>query len=319
MWLLFLEDKFISLPVHLIIYWCPLCAWHTVQRQRGKGKFFPEQTEKVRLRDEQFSLHPIASGYCVISSPEQGSKWKGMGGGGGGQGDTTGEETNALSPAGQFPWSPRAVGPRGAWGEGSPSFLLEACWKPAALRAPGASSAGVGPSRARGSRGGSARRPNPPRLCGVPRLPGVEALLSVSGWESNYYVEKDLILQHTPSLFLIQAGSSLRDSPCGTPSPRLHMHTYLHSGSPTLTRIHRGPYVQKYVCSQDNTGTPTQDSISIFMHSQDLTHYLCHPPTGTHPHADRLPLSHSKGFVWARIRHHLPVEAHTFRINNTPL
>lgn len=153
------------------------------------------------MNDERFSLHPIASGHCVIFSPEPGSNGKGWGTGVGVGGYTTGEkETNALSPAGQFPWSPRAVGPRGAWGEGSPSFLPEACWKPAALRVPGASSAGVGPSRARGSRGGSARRPNPPRLCGVPRLPGVEALLSVWGRESNYYVEKDLSLQHTPSL-----------------------------------------------------------------------------------------------------------------------
>lgn len=40
-------------------------------------------------------------------------------------------------------------------------------------------------------------------------------------------------------------------------------------------------YVQKYMCSQDNTCTPTQDSISTLVHSQDFTHYL----SVTHPQA----------------------------------
>lgn len=121
-----------------------------------------------------------------------------------GAGSTTGEKReDASSWASPFPSGElgRAVGPRGAWGEGAPDFLPEASWKRAALRAPGASSAGVGPSGAGGSRGGSARRPVLPRLRGVPSLRDLEALLSeYAGRESNYYVEKNLNLEHAPSL-----------------------------------------------------------------------------------------------------------------------
>lgn len=46
-----------------------------------------------------------------------------------------------------------AVGPRGAWGEGGPCFLPEAAGNPLLSRAPGASSAGVGPSAEPEARG----------------------------------------------------------------------------------------------------------------------------------------------------------------------
>lgn len=50
--------------------------------------------------------------FPLLNKGVNGKGWE-VGAGGG----TTGQkETNALSPAGQFPWSPRAVGPRGAWG-----------------------------------------------------------------------------------------------------------------------------------------------------------------------------------------------------------
>lgn len=47
----------------------------------------------------------------------------------------------------------RALGPRGAWGEGGACLLLEAAGNSPLSRAPGASSAGVGPSAEPEARG----------------------------------------------------------------------------------------------------------------------------------------------------------------------
>ena len=71
----------------------------------------------------------------------------------------------------------QGCGPWRCVGEGGPCFLPEAAGNPPLSWAPGASSAGVGPSaEPEARREGAPPRPVEPRLRGVPRLPGLKAL-----------------------------------------------------------------------------------------------------------------------------------------------
>lgn len=191
------------------------------------------------------------------------------------------------------------MGPRGAWGEGGAGFLPEASWKPAALRAPGASSAGVGPSMEPEAPGeGAPGRPVPPRLRGVPSLPGLEALLSAcAGRESNYYVEKDLNPQHTPCLCPNPDRASPAGSHSGTLGPRLHMHTYIrnHTNSTAYTKVHTCIRPKVCVFSQHMYTHTTQHfnihaflgfyTLPLYQHTSRCRCVTAEPPKPTCLHA----------------------------------
>lgn len=121
---------------------------YLVQRRREKGQLLPDKESGAQRRWTIF-LGFRSAGCCGVPPLHEGINRRGE------HYCTEGGKRLVLGqlvplPSGELG---RAVGPRGAWGEGAPDFLPEASWKPAALRAPGASSAGVGPSMEPEARG----------------------------------------------------------------------------------------------------------------------------------------------------------------------